>query len=175
MNKLALCQVILGILVIAAAGFILGWMTMDLPALEAGPDPANPDASYWQHDSPAYLTASKYLAGLLVLLGAVIVATGSFQSRPDGDNLSRLAVFQLLAGTLTLFISFVVLAAILPSRFVLTSPGGQQFLGTTTTMWQEPRTIAAFCAVVIGLAVVSIGFSQHIRAGRKPRGRKPRR
>lgn len=175
MNRLALCQVILGILIIATAGFILSWMALDLPALEAGPDPDNPNASYWQHDNPAFLTASKFLAGTLVLLGAVIVATGRYQSRKEVDNPARLAAFQLLAGTLTLFISFVVLATILPSRFILTSPGGQQFLGTATTMWQEPRTIAAFCAVIFGLTVVSIGFSQHIRAGRRPRGRRPRR
>lgn len=175
MNKLSTYQVILGILFVITAGYIVGWVLIELPDIENGRVFANatgewdPDMTKWVHDKPEFLTVSKYLSGLLLAFGLITLATGMFQSREKPGNPARLAAFQILAGSLGTITAFIILLAIHPSRFILTSPEGIKFLGMTTTMWTKPHAIVAFAAVIIGLGVAGTGIAQHVIAGRTAR------
>ncbi|MCJ7604675.1 MAG: hypothetical protein MUO19_01395 [Dehalococcoidales bacterium] len=175
MKKLSTYQIIMGILFVIAAGYIVGWVLMELPDIENGPAFANatgewdPNMTKWVHEKPQFLTVSKYLSGVLLVFGLITLATGIFQSREKPGNPARLAAFQILTGSLGVITAFIVLLAIHPAQFILTSPEGVKFLGMTATMWNKTHAIMAFAAIIIGLGVAGIGIAQHVIAGRIPR------
>jgi hypothetical protein len=107
--KLPITQIILGILVLIAAVWITWWMASGVNELldSVVLDENDSRVQNYTPDNESLFTLSRYLSGVLALLGLVVTITGILWKRTE--NKIKLTNIQTISGALLIVLSVVIL------------------------------------------------------------------
>jgi hypothetical protein len=168
--KLSIAQIILGVLLVLAACYIVGWMIFGVPSLLNMPVPDDGGVMKNAEVLPEHetlLAAARYASGLLFGLGLVVLLTGAFQKR--GESGKKLAITQAVAGVLIAAIAIFITRWGYPTVFIVPMPAGSSLIGAVNINPGPPMVFALFLTgltVVLGLAVLGVGIAQFVNARR---------
>ncbi len=170
--KLSITQMILGILITAAACYIVGWMIFGVPSLLHTPVLGGNGAMNYTDvipDHEALFIVARYASGLLFGLGLVVLATGSIQVTQAGKRTTILALFQMISGVLIAAGSYLILYRGYPTSFTVPVPEGSELL---RHMFINPGPLIiraqSLTALIflLSLLVLGTGTAQYIKARR---------
>jgi len=158
--KLAITQIIMGVLIVCAAGYVLWWMLFGIVELlaEKVPDASGVMVQDYTPENEILFTAARYASGILLALGLLVVVTGALWKKVE--NKKELAVTQIIASTLIVAVSIFILFWGYSFDFIVAIKGGP-----VLDMGQA-RALTLFTGV-LGMASFSVGVIQ-LGKSRKP-------
>ncbi len=166
--KLSVTQIVLGILILLAACYIVGWMIFGVPSLLTSPKPDSDGVMKNLNLLPVNeipFTAARYASGVLFGLALIVLLTGAFQVR--AKNAKKLAVTQVIAGVMIISISILISIWGYPTEFIIPRPAGSN-LSRSVTINPGPALIDALhlttLSFLLGLAVLGVAIAQFIKA-----------
>jgi hypothetical protein len=161
---------VLGVLILLAACYIVGWMIFGAQSLLTMPVPDESDVMRNTNVFPEHETlfaAARYASGLLFGLGLVVLLTGAFQKR--GESGKKLAVTQITAGVLITAVPIFITRWGYPLVFIVPMPAGSNLLKSVNI---NPGPLMVFAMLLttltflLGLAVLGVGIAQFVKARR---------
>jgi hypothetical protein len=161
---------VLGVLILLAACYIVGWMIFGAQSLLTMPVPDESDVMRNTNVFPEHETlfaATRYASGLLFGLGLVVLLTGAFQKR--GESGKKLAITQIIAGVLITAVPIFITRWGYPLVFIVPMPAGSNLLKSVNISPGPPMVFAMFLtmlATLLGLAVLGVGIAKFIKARR---------
>ncbi len=166
--KLSITQIVLGILILLAACYIVGWMIFGAQTLLTMPVPDENDVMRNVNVIPEHevlFTTARYASGLVFGLGLVVLLTGAFQNRVESEK--KLAIMQIIAGVLITAVSIFITRWGYPLVFIVPMPEGSNLLRSVNINPGPTMVFAIFLTVLtflLGLAVLGVGIAQFIKA-----------
>ncbi len=168
--KLSITQIILGVLIVFAACFIVGWMTYEAPELLRQPDIDEAGKITYidvipEHD--VLFDISRYGSYLLPALGILLIISGAIQAARPGARTRKVAVITLSAGLITAAVGYIITVYGFPTSFNAFDPENsnriRHFLGLMTKE-RGLTQAAAVLTSLFGLAATGCGIAQLIKA-----------
>jgi hypothetical protein len=161
MKKLSWVQLILGVLIVGALSYVLWWSRTGLIDKLEGPAFANQsDASRWVALHPAFVTFARWYIPFVVLFGLAVLVVGILQVKRGDSDLDHPIIIQIVTGCLIALSAFIILMAVKPSQFALSTGQGALQLGYTHSMWREWYAVVDFIVIILGLLVAAVGIVQ---------------
>ena len=171
--KLSITQMALGVLIVLAACYIVGWMIFGVPSLLHTPVPDGNGAMTYTDvipDNEALFTVARYASGLLFGFGLVVLVTGTIQVTQAGKRKTILAILQMISGVLITAGSYLILYRGYPTSFTVPMPEGSEVLRHIFINPGPPIIRAQSLTAlifVLSLLVVGVGMAQFVKAHRK--------
>jgi hypothetical protein len=158
--KLAITQIVLGVLIVLAACYISWWMIFGVVSLlnETVVDGSGAVVTNASPDNETLFVIARYVSGLLFGLGLVVLITGAFWKKIKSKK--NPAIIQVIAGTLIAAISVFILLWGYAFDFIVAIEGGI-ILVQARTVWINILT------ALLGLAVLGTGIAQFVKARKK--------
>jgi hypothetical protein len=171
MKTLSWVQVLLGVLILAAVGYVAFWSrTALIDKLEGPAFEGQTGAAQWVALHPAFLNFGRWFVWVVGVFGLGVVVLGVLQVvRYPKGNMSHPSAIQVAAGFLVAVGSLLVLLAVKPDQFILSlGAGAGSMAGMVDSMWDDPYAVITFITIILGLVTAGIGLWQHTLASRKP-------
>jgi hypothetical protein len=168
--KLSMTQIILGVLIVFAACYIVGWMIFEVPSLLTMPVPDDAGVMINTNVLPEHeilFTTARYASVLLLCLGLTVLVTGTIQRVKAAERQKILAITQLVAGVLVAAASIFVSRWGYPSVFTVPMPEGSNLLQFVEINPGPPMVYASFLTALtflLGLAVLGGSIAQLIKS-----------
>ena len=168
--KLSITQMALGVLIILAACYIVGWMIFGAQFLLNMPVPDESNVMKNTDVLPKHevqFTAARYASGLLFGLGLAVLLTTSFQNRTGSGK--KMALSQVIAGVLIAAVSVFISRWGFPVEFIIPMPESSNLTRHININPGYPMilaTLLTLLSTLLGLAVLGTGIAQYIRARR---------
>jgi hypothetical protein len=170
--KLSIAQVVLGVLIVLAACYIVGWMIFGVPRLLNMSIPDESGVISYIDAIPEHevlFTAARSIAWLVFILGLVVLMVGVVQTIRSEERNKKLAKTQIIAGILIVVASFFVSTWGYPNSFILPTPEGSDML-KRVYINPGPEIIRVrgltILNSILGLAVLGVGIAQLVKAGK---------
>ncbi len=170
--KFSITQVILGVLIVLAACYIVGWMIFGVPRLLNMSIPNESGIISYIDAIPEHevlFTAARTVAGLVFALGMVVLIVGVVQTIRSEERNKKLAKTQIIAGILIVAASFFVSTWGYPTSFMLPTPEDSDML-KRVYINPGPEIIRVHGLTILnsilGLAVLGVGIAQLVKAGK---------
>jgi len=172
--KLSITQLILGVLIVFAACFIVGWMTYNAPDSLRQPQLDDTGTRTYIDvvpDHKALFDVSRYGSYLLPALGILLIITGAVQAARADTRTRNLAVATLAAGALTGALAYIITVYGFPTSFHSIEPDAENLMhgtfinpGPSQIITQELTGVTT----LLGLAVTGCGIAQLVKTWNKP-------
>ena len=168
MKKLSLLQVALNVLIVAAMAYVLWWSLTGLVNKLEGPAFANQtDASHWVAVHPAFVSFSRWFIPVVTALGLGMLVMALLQTqRPRGYS-SRMTGWLIGAGCVMAVCAFIVLMAVKPNQWLLSSGQGTMMLDMAHSMWADTYSVLLFLVIILGGLTAVAGIWHATLAGRE--------
>ncbi len=163
MKKLSWAQVLLGVLIVGALSYVLWWSRTGLiDKLEGPAFPNQADASVFLPLHPAFVTFARWLIPFAVAFGVGVLVVGILQVKRGESDLDHPIIIQMVAGLLVAVSALIILLAVKPSQFTLSTGQGGLQLGYTHSMWREWYAVLDFAVIILGILVTGVGIAQQM-------------
>lgn len=166
--KLSITQMVLGIFLLMAACYIVGWMIFDASSLLTSPvldDGGVMKITKVFPEHEAFFAVARYVSGILFGLGLVVLLIGTFQVSMQGGK--KLAITQIIAGVLITAISILITRLGYPTEFIVPMPVGRE---VHVNINPGPLMVYAMrltrLSSILGLAVLGVSIAQLVKARR---------
>jgi hypothetical protein len=168
--KLSITQIVLGTLSVLAACYIVGWMIFGVPSLLNMPVPDESGVMSYTDAIPeheALFTAARSVAGLVFVLGLVVLTIGIVQTIATGERNRKYTNTQIIGGILIAAASFFAATWGFPTSFTLPTPEGSDML-RHVYINPGPEILRVrgltFLTFSLGLTVLGVGVAQLVKA-----------
>lgn len=170
--KLAITQTVLGVLIVLAALYIVGWMIHGVPSLLRMPVPGESGIMSYTDGIPkheALFNTARYASGLIPVFGLVVLVAGTVQAVQTGKRRTKLIVIQMISGALIATVSILIGGWGYPTQFTIPMPEGSEVL---KQVFINPGPVLirvhglTFLSFLLGLAVLGVGIAQYWKARR---------
>ena len=167
--KLAIVPVILGVLVVLAACYVMGWMIFEVPHLLNMPLPNDSgDLEFVDvvASNGVLFTMVRFASALVLGLGMVVLVAGVARLTRAGEKIRKLAVVQIVSGSLIAIISFLIVIWGYPTQFdVPVSEGSEIARHIFINPGPEQMRVELVTALasVLGLSLLVCGIAQYLK------------
>jgi hypothetical protein len=168
MKKLSWVHLILGGLLVAAMGYLLWWSLTGLVDKLEGPAFAGQsDASVWVPLHPAFVSFARWYIPVVAVFALGVLVLGIIQVRRPKNDLNHPAIIQTALGCVIALSAFIILLAVKPNQWVLSSGQGARMLDMAASMWKAPYAVLDFGVIVLGIAVAGVAIALQTLASRE--------
>ena len=171
--KLVILQMFLGVLIVLAACYIVGWMIFEVPHLLKMLLPDDSGALEYVDvvaSNGVLFTVVRFASALVLGLGMVVLVAGVAQLTRAGEKIRKLAVVQIVSGSLIAVISFLIVIWGYPTQFDVPMPEGSEIKRTIFINPGSERMrveLVAALASVLGLAVSGCDIARYLKTGQR--------
>lgn len=158
----------LGVMIVFASCFIVGWMTFEAPDCLRVPAPEGGGYIDVVPEHKSWFDVSRYGAYALPALGIFLVITGAVQAARADTRTRNLAAAAIAVGLVTAGLAFIITVYGFPTSFEFIDPENsnsiRHMLGGQTREQGLMQAVAGFTGFA-GLAVVVCRVIQVLKAG----------
>jgi hypothetical protein len=169
--KLAITQVVLGIIIILAAFWVTGWMIHEAPGLFTQPLINDSGKTSWVDVVPengVQFSIARYSSYALPFFGIFLVIAASVYAARGKPVKSSLAFTHVIIGLLTAAIAYFIISYGYPTSFRAVQPNEHGLLMLFESMyggWTAViRELSSAILFISGLAAVGVGIAQLVKS-----------
>jgi hypothetical protein len=172
--KLSITQIILGVLIVFAACFIVGWMTYQAPNFLRQPKPDDTGMKTYIDVVPehkALFDFSRYGSYFIPAMGIFLIIAGTIKAIRAETRTRKLSIAIIIAGALVSGLAFLITVYGYPTSFNTLAPDANNLMlyisinPARTFIYTQSITAVL---LLVGLAVIVIGIIELIKTRKKP-------